>query len=189
MPDSTPFVVVYDACVLYPAPLRDLLVRLARAGFVQAKWTDDIHDEWTENLLENRPELQAADLARTRQLMNLAVRDCLVSDYEDLIPSLTLPDDDDRHVLAAAIHAGAQTIVTANEPDFPADVLDRYNIDAKHPDDFVLELIDLNAPAVAAIVHEQAADLKNPPVTAGEVLDALEINGLVQSVAALRQLI
>src|ERR1051326_3804740 len=98
-------IVVYDSCVLYPAPLRDLLIRLAQTGLYRARWTDTIHEEWIKNLLEARPDLPRAQLERTRQLMNAAVRDCLITDYEERIDSLTLPDPDDRHVLAAAIEA------------------------------------------------------------------------------------
>lgn len=120
------FVVVYDACVLYPDLLRDLLVRLAREGMVQAKWTEEILDEVFDNLRENRPDLDPNRLKRTRTLMNAALRDCLVRNYEALIPVIEgLPDPDDRHVLAAAIRAHAQLIVTFNLKDFPAEVLER----------------------------------------------------------------
>jgi hypothetical protein len=73
------FIVVYDACVLYPAPLRDLLMRVATKGLVQAKWTDEIHEEWIRNLLEDRPDLTEEQLRRTQSLMNRAVPDCLVT--------------------------------------------------------------------------------------------------------------
>lgn len=96
------FVVIYDACVLYPAPLRDLLMRLATTGLFAARWTSLIHDEWTRSLLSRRPEL-ADKLSRTVELMNQAVPDALVTGHEPLIEGLTLPDPDDRHVLAAAI--------------------------------------------------------------------------------------
>lgn len=108
------FVVLYDANVLYPSTLRDLLIRIAAAGLVQAKWTERILDEVFDNLRENRPDLSAAQLERTRSLMMTSTRDCLVTGYEPLIPALDLPDPDDRHVLAAAIRARAQVIVTNN---------------------------------------------------------------------------
>jgi hypothetical protein len=104
--------VLYDACVLYPAPLRDLLMRLALANLFQARWTDEIHDEWTRNVAANRPDVSAESLARCRKLMNEHVTDSLIIGYEALIPSLSLPDSDDRHVLAAAIHGGAGVIRT-----------------------------------------------------------------------------
>jgi len=113
-----PLTAVYDANILYPAPLRDLFTRLAQAGLVRARWTETIHDEWTRNVLEDKPRTSAERIARTRTLMNDAVPDGIVSGYEDLIDSLTLPDPDDRHVLAAAIRGGAEVIVTFNLEDF-----------------------------------------------------------------------
>ena len=150
------FIVIYDACVLYPAPLRDLLMRVAHAGLVRARWTDAILDECFRNVAEARPGIKPEALARTRKLMIAAVADCLVTDYESLIAGLELPDPDDRHVLAAAIRGAAQVIVTANLRDFPAERLRPYHVEAQHPDDFVLGLIDLAPGAVASIVGQQA---------------------------------
>ena len=82
---SSNFTVIYDACVLYPAPLRDLLMRLALTDLYRARWTDMIHDEWTRNVLKQRPDLKAEDLERTRSLMNAHVRDSLVTEFEHLI--------------------------------------------------------------------------------------------------------
>ena len=82
------FVAVYDACVLYPAPLRDLLLRLALTDLFRARWTERIHEEWTRSVLKDRPDLTAQQLQRTRELMNLAVPDCLVIGYEGLIDHL-----------------------------------------------------------------------------------------------------
>jgi hypothetical protein len=182
---------IYDANVLYPAPLRDLFIRLAQAGLVRAKWTETIHDEWMRNVLKNNPHLSTERLARTRTrtLMDQAVRDCLVTGYEELIASLFLPDPDDRHVLAAAIHAEADVIVTCNLADFPAEALARFNIEAQHPDDFLVHLLDEAPGAVCTIVKQQRESLRNPPKTAEELLATLEGHGLTQAVARLRQFI
>jgi predicted nucleic acid-binding protein len=182
------FIVLYDACVLYPAPLRDLLIRIAEAGIVRARWTEEILEECFRNILKDRKDLSPAKLARTRELMRRVLPDCLVSDYEQLIPALKLPDANDRHVLAAAIKAGAQVIVTSNLKHFPAKALKPYNIEAMHPDDFVLDAIDLAQGVVTEVVREQAGSLKNPPKTVGELLETLRAQGLVQSVAKLREL-
>lgn len=117
------FVAVYDACVLYPAPLRDLLVRLALTGLFRAKWSSQIHDEWTRSALKSRPDLSLDRLQRTRDLMDRAVPDCLVTGHEGLIEQLKLPDPNDRHVLAAAIRSQAGVIVTFNLKDFPTEAL------------------------------------------------------------------
>jgi hypothetical protein len=121
--------------------------------------------------------------------MNEAVRDCLVTSYEDLIESLSLPDPDDRHVLAAAIRAGASIIVTYNLTDFPAETLARFDVEAQHPDDFLVGLLDLAPGVVCAAVKRQQESLKNPPKTAEELLATLESQGLTQAVARLRQFI
>jgi PIN domain len=182
------FVVLYDACVLYPAPLRDLLVRLANTGIVRARWSGLILDECFRNILANRPDLRPEALERTRELMSQAVADCMVLGFEALIEGIDLPDRDDRHVLAAAIRAGAQAIVTFNLDDFPDDRLAPYNVEAKHPDDFVLDAIDLAPGLVTSVVSDQAASLRNPPRTIGELLDTLRDQGLIRSVAKLREL-
>lgn len=116
------FDATYDACVLHPAGLRDLLVRLATTGMFRAHWSADILDEMVRSILRRRPDLTEAQLARTRQLMCDAVPDCLTTGYEELIDGLHLPDPDDRHVLAAAIRSGSQVTVTENLSDFPAHV-------------------------------------------------------------------
>ena len=120
----SPFVAVLDACVLYPAPLRDLLLRLALTDLFRARWTDRIHEEWIQSLLSKRPDLSRERLQRTRGLMDRTVPDCLVTGFEELIETLVLPDPDDRHVLAAAIRSQAGVIVTYNIRDFPEEVLD-----------------------------------------------------------------
>jgi predicted nucleic acid-binding protein len=179
------FIVVYDANVLYPSTLRDLLIRIAQAGLVQAKWTDQIMDEVFDRLAENRPDLDPAALARTRELMVLAVRDCLVTGYEPLIDVIDLPDADDRHVLAAAIASHAQVIVTSNLRDFPEGALQPWRIEARSPDDFVLDQIDLDRQVIYGAVQRIADSWRRPPGTIDDVLASLEREGLVESVAAL----
>lgn len=182
------FVAVYDANVLYPSTLRDLLIRIAQAGLVQAKWTDRILDETFRNLKENRPDLDPDRLDRTRQLMVTAVRDCMVRGYEPLIEAVSLPDPDDRHVLAAAVRAKAQIIVTANLKDFPAEELSAWDVGAVHPDAFIEAQIDLDPQIVYAAVRQIADSRRNPPGTVDDVLTSLEREGMVASVAALRAL-
>jgi hypothetical protein len=182
------FIVVYDACVLYPAPLRDLLIRVALTGVVRARWTEQILDECFRSILADRPDLTVEKLARTRAAMNRAIPDVLVTGHESLIGGIALPDPDDRHVVAAAIRAGAQAIVTANLRDFPKDTLAPLGLEAVHPDDFVLDSIDLAPGLICAAVAAQAGALKNPTTTTAELLETLQRNGLVQSVARLREL-
>jgi predicted nucleic acid-binding protein len=184
------FTVIYDACVLYPAPLRDLLVRIAQTRAVRARWSEKILDECFRSIRVNRPDLAPEALDRTRKLMTEAVRDCIVTGYESLVEGIALPDPDDRHVVAAAVRSGAQAVVTFNLADFPVDLLAPYDIEPRHPGDFVLETIDLAGGAgfVCSAVSAQAKALKNPPQSIGDVLDTLRGLGLVQSVAKLREL-
>jgi len=91
--------VVYDTCVLYPAPLRSFLMYLAVTDLYHARWSNDIHEEWMRNVVKDHADIPREQVERIRDLMNMHVRDCLVTGYEPLIGDLTLPDPDDRHVL------------------------------------------------------------------------------------------
>ena len=179
------FVALFDACVLYPAALRDLLLSLAQTQLFRARWTDAIHDEWIRNLLKARPELEP-HLKRTRQLMNDAVPDCLITGHEPLISRLTLPDPTDCHVLAAAIAGRASVIVTYNLKDFPAANLSPFGIHAEHPDQFISNLFDLDPPKVAAQVRDLRARLRNPPMSVETLFDHYLKAGLPETVADLR---
>jgi hypothetical protein len=183
------FVVLVDACVLHQAPVRDLLIRIANTGIVRARWSERILDECIESIARRRPDISPESLDRTRRLMCDAVPDCIVTGFEHLEAGLEIPDTQDRHVLAAAIRAGAQALVTFNLKHFPDHALARYDIDPKHPDEFVLESIDLSPTLVVQCVHEQANALKNPPQTVQELLDTLRRHELVRSVARLRELL
>ncbi len=115
----------YDANVLYPSGLRNFLMHLALTGPFRAYWSADVHDEWIRNLGKNRPDLTRDKLERTRRLTDLALPGAIVSGYEHLIETIELPDRDDRHVVAAAIHCGASVIVTLNLADFPSQAVGR----------------------------------------------------------------
>jgi len=125
-------------------------------------------------------------MIRLRQLIIDAVPDCLVEGYQPLMDGLKLPDKDDRHVLAAAIKANAQVIVTSDLDDFPPELLAPWDIEAKSPDDFLLDQIALDGRIVWACVQQIADSRNNPPENAEDVLDALERAGLIEAVAALR---
>lgn len=186
MSEATVPVAVLDANVLYSASLRHLLIWLAVTEAFDARWTSAIQDEWTQSLLADQPHLDAKKIARTRQLMDKFIPDGLVTGYEARIPSLTLPDVDDRHVLAAAIHCSASVIVTKNLKDFPAGVLGEFGIEALHPDAFVSRLLDENPAAVIEAVRFHRADLKNPPRSPAEYIGALETQDMPATAAALR---
>jgi predicted nucleic acid-binding protein len=176
----TPSVALLDANVLYPAPLRDILLQLAFAGIYQARWSDEIAIEWRRSLIANRPEL-AERIDRTRAAMLRAFPDALVTDYALMVASLTLPDPDDRHVLAAAVRCAAEVIVTFNIKDFPPDALAPFGIVAQHPDVF-LHFLAVKMPRdVLACVRQCVARLSSPPVTVVEYLAVLRRLGLMET--------
>lgn len=184
---ASTFTVVFDACVLFSAPLRDLLLQLSITETFRARWTDRIHAEWM-NAVHERRGIPLEKLRQTRRKMDAHVLDCLVHGYEDIAEALKLPDADDRHVLAAAIRTGADVIVTSNVKDFPAEVFRTYGIDAQPPDEFIVHLLNLDAGLVCTSVKEIRTRLKRPPKSVDEYLGILHTQGLTRSVEILKTL-
>lgn len=118
--------------------------------------------------------------------MNERVLDCLVIGYEELEIRDQLPDENDAHVLAAAIKSQSQIIVTFNTKDFPIEVLRKYDIEAQHPDTFLRAQLDLSLPVFLGSVKNIRSRLKNPPMTANQYLFTL-FNDLPQTVTFLKQ--
>jgi hypothetical protein len=162
-------------------------MNLTNTDLFRPKWSRAVQDEWISNLLENRPDLKPEQLERTRELMDRHAPNALVTDYEDLIEGLQLPDPDDRHVLAAAIRGRADVIVTENLKDFPAEILAPFGIEAQHPDEFVLHLLDLAPGVVCSAADHHRQTLKKPPKTLEDYLDTLEAQGLTQTASVLRE--
>lgn len=173
--------VILDACVLYSAPTRDLLLNLAEQELYSPKWSPIIQKEWLENLLLKRTDLTRSQLERTSKMMNKFFPSAMVSDFEFLIDSVQLPDQNDRHVVAAALFSNSPIIVTFNLKDFPTNYLSQFNIQAIHPDDFICELYEVNESAVKQAFQNQLDSLKNPPKTKEEFLTTLEKCGLKES--------
>jgi predicted nucleic acid-binding protein len=181
------FTVLFDANVLYPNFLRDLLMRLAIVDLFRGRWSEDIHREWMQAVQRQRPDLDVQKIERTRRLMDANVLDSLVTGYEELIPALHLPDLDDRHVLAAAIRANAQLIVTRNHRDFPEQNLEPYDIKTQGPDDFLFNLLDLDKRLVLETLEKHRLALKRPSMTQLEYCQALERQELFLFASAIRQ--
>ena len=179
------FTVIYDANVLYPAPLRSILMYLATTDLFRARWTLDIHEEWIRNLLLKRQDLSREQLEAQRDLMIKAIPDSMVTGYQAIIQGLELPDANDRHVFAAAIRANAEVIVTMNLKDFPAEILEEYNVRAQHPDDFIMDLFDLNPSKVLTAFKEDRNHYLKPPYSSNEYLDILKRQSLANTVAYL----
>ncbi|MDH7464250.1 PIN domain-containing protein [Chitinophagaceae bacterium 26-R-25] len=179
-------IALLDANVIYSAPLRDFLLRLARANLYEPKWTNEILNEWIKNLKKNRPDLIPSNLERTKTLMDFYFPEAEINGYEKLIATLFLPDRSDRHVFAAAIKGGANLIVTNNLKDFPKRNLEQYDIEAISPDDFVLKLIANNKQSVLHVLGILVDSLQKPLKTPKQVLDTLEKCGLKKSAKLLR---
>lgn len=161
-------------------------MHLALTDLFTAKWSAHIHEEWISSLLKNRPDLKREQLERTRELMDKHAMDALVTGYEYIIPGLKLLDENDRHVLAAAIQGRADVIVTVNLKDFPVEIIGRYGIEAQHPDEFILHLLDLAPGKVLQAARDHLLSLKRPAKTEQEYLDTLERQVLPKTVSVLR---
>lgn len=171
---SSNFIAILDACVLYPAPVRDLLLSFADVGLYKPKWTSEIQDEWMRNLLLNRPDLSRQQLLSTVRAMDKAFPDANVERYKSFIKNLQLPDPKDRHVAAAAMRSNANAIVTYNIKDFPRSILDKLDIEVQHPDVFLTNIFDLNPDRARGSFKHLVKRLKNPPKSATEVIATIE---------------
>lgn len=164
------FSVVLDTCVLYPAHLRDTLLRLAERGLYRALWSDDIVEELRKNLVEDG--IAPDSVGRLIDVMAAAFPDAAVIGHRSLIDGLTC-DPKDRHVLAAAVRAGASAIVTFNVRDFPVGSVDPYEVEVIDPDTFLLDLLDLAPRTVTDELIRQAEANRRAPKTLPSLLDAL----------------
>lgn len=163
---------VLDACVLIPYPLFDVLLRCADKGMYRPLWSEEILDETRRNLIKHLsldPERAAKRVATMRR----AFPDAAVAGYEGLVPAMT-NHLKDRHVLAAAVRANAGLIVTANLRDFTPEHLEPYGVTAIHPDEFLLDLLDLSQVAVIHTLHEMLAQNANPPTSVLELVGTLD---------------
>lgn len=165
--------VFLDACVLVPIALADTLLRLAEAGLYRPLWSDRVLDEMVDAIGMIHPEL-ASGLARSRaDAMQASFEDACVTDWEELVAGISLPDPDDRHVVAAALQGRADMVVTANVRDFPSEVPEPMGLEVQHPDEFLLNQFDLEPDLTVATLHRQAAATRRPVRTPKALLDHL----------------
>ena len=175
-----PSVAVFDACILYPFHLRNIVVQAAVDRLVEAHWTDEIHDEWMRNLAGGAPAIPFERLQATRRLMDDALPGAIVIGYADLIPTVNLPDPDDRHVLAAAIKTGASVILTWNLRDFPATALKKHGLRRQTPDAFLSDLYDQTPDLVVGSLANARRNLNKSRVSASDFVDILNNQKLRQ---------
>jgi hypothetical protein len=181
-------IALFDANVLASMTSTDLVIQGAHDGLFGARWTDAIHNEWIKAVLSFQPSRSPALLDRRRRRMDANVIDALVTGYEHLIPTLALPDADDRHVLAAAIAAQSQFIVTKNLKDFPVPILAAHGITPIHPDAFFLARLAEDPVGFISTVKANLARMKNPPISVDEYLGQLRKVEMPQLAAELHRL-
>lgn len=182
------YTAVFDACVLYPIVVADALVSVAVEGLFAAKWTEQIEQEYIRPLEERHPEHKGKFDSR-REAMRRAIPDWEIPrhSWEKLVPCLDLPDNKDRHVLAAAVSSHADCIVTWNRKDFPPDRLASLGIEALDPDTFLINQLDLNQVTSLTAFKGMRARKKNPPLKPDEFCDRLERAGLAATANRLRE--
>ena len=174
-----------DANVLYPALLRDLLLRLAVEGVCQVHWSAEVQREWKRHLVDDAGYPEDV-ITRTQMRMNAAFPNAQISGYEERTVHLQLPDPADRHVLAAAIQAGASSLVTFNLKDFPVEVLAQYGLAALHPDVLMARLWAASPDGCLRARAKLVASLRAPPISAGEIALSLENLQMPQSARLFR---
>ncbi|MCH8487581.1 MAG: PIN domain-containing protein [Candidatus Cyclonatronum sp.] len=181
--------VILDACVLYSAPLRDFLLHLAQQKLYKPRWSDRINDEWIRNVLKNRSDLSEYSFYRLRLLMDEAFPNANVKDYDQFMEGLSLPDQGDIHVLAAAIKAKADFIVTFNIKDFPYRELIKHGLKSLHPDEFLTSLIKGSPVTATQAFLNQVEHLNKPPIPATELLDIFRNSNIQNSANLLENLL
>lgn len=184
---SVQFKAVLDTNVIYPVIIRDLLFWFAHYDLYTPKWSKHIFDEWKGVM--QRKGISFDEIEKRVNKANLAFPDALVQNYEGLVGHLDLPDEKDRHVLAAAIKTNAHVIVSNNIKDFPEEVLENYGLKIKSADDFLTDIIDLNAETAIKAFREMVLNKKNPDLDEYEVLDCLRKNGLTDTANYLHALL
>lgn len=184
---SVRFTCVLDTNVIYPIDIRDLLFWFAQYDLFTPKWSKHIFDEWIAVM--QRKKIADPEIKRRVNFPSRAFPDAMVENYHSLIETLTLPDEKDRHVLAAAIKTNANIIVTNNLKDFPNEYLCTFGLSAKSPDDFATDIIDLNQDQAVEAFRKLVINRTNPDMDEYQILDRLRACGLTQSADYLHSLI
>lgn len=176
---SVRFTCVLDTNVIFPIDIMDLLFWFAFYDLFTPKWSKHIFDEWYDVM--KRKGISRKEIKKRINKANLAFPDALVRNYESLIESINLPDEKDRHVMAAAIKTNANIIVTNNLKDFPSEYLAKFGLNAKSADDFITDTIDLNPEIAVEAFRALVMNRTNPNLDEFEILDRFRNNGLNDS--------
>lgn len=180
------FAAVLDACVMVPVALCDTLLRLAEEQLYRPIWSKRILDEATDAISDIHPDIGSGALQRRVAYMNETFPGALIDDFEQIETGLQLPDPDDRHVVAAALRARADAIVTANLRDFPDHAMQRLDLEVISPDDFLLSQLDMRSAVVLDALDAQAAATRHPRRSVDDVLTSLAKAGVPNFVDEVR---
>lgn len=163
---------VLDACVLYPVSLRDILLRLAEAGLYQVVWSERILEEMKGAILENRPDIEEPKIDNMIAGMRNAFPEADVDGWQTLEEDMR-NSDKDKHVLALAVRARSDMLVTSNLKHFPLEACEPYCVEPIDPDEFLCQLFEGNEAGVRSVLEVFSQDMKNPPMSVEEVLEAI----------------
>lgn len=178
------FPAFFDTCALYGATLNDLILWLAEGGTFRPLWSEGIMSELKKNLVENGHDQELIEKRLSQ--MRAVFPDAMVDGYEPLIEGMTC-DPKDRHVLAAAVRANAEVLVTFNLKDFPDSCVEGYEIEIVHPDDFLLDQLDLYPKLVVDSLVRLTTLYKTPQVTMEDLLEMLIRSGVPNFVDEVRR--
>ena len=170
------FPVFLDTCALYPGTLCDTLLRIAERGVYRPHWSADVLAELERNLAK-LPSVGIAGAQRRVGHMTGAFEDAMVTGYTDLVSAMTCHPKD-AHVLAAAVASECQVIVTFNVKDFPPESVQPHDLDIVHPDDFLLDQLDLYPAAVVSALSAQSRESSRPQLTRLGLAASMERCGL-----------
>lgn len=184
---TSTFTVFIDANVFFGARLRSLVLFLAQSKMFRARWTDKVHEEWMRNVAEKR-NIDILRLEKIRTLIDRSVLNCLVTGYEGIEASLDLPDPDDRHILAAAVKTRADMILTFNDRDFPAHIVEPLGIEICHPDEFLLDQFGISEELFIAYVRADFQHYKAPAMTFGNYVEDLRKAGVPKTAQVINEL-
>ena len=172
---------VLDANVLHPAFLRGAMLWFAAERLYQPHWSATILAEWRSSVARRFPDMVAEKLDNQQRMMSDAFPDALIDGYDAIVEALKLPDQMDRHVLAAAIVGKCSGIVTANVKHFPTAEVGAFNIDVIHPDDFIVNIIDLDQDRALEACRQHRAAMTTSNISAADFLARYELAGLIQA--------